>query len=90
MSAQKMMVHAVDHQGKWFYQVGGICALVMLRGIFSKSTAYVGVVTGILGIISVAGPIFVSALSVTIIITSALTIVWVLLVGYKLIGLGKS
>ena len=67
-----------------------IIGLVMLRGGFSKSTAYVGVVTGILGIISVAGPIFVSALSVTIIITSVLTIIWVLLVGYKLLRLGKS
>lgn len=63
--------------------------LVMLKGIFSKSTAYVGVVTGILGIISVAGPFFISTLSVTIIITSVLTTIWVLLVGYRLYRLGK-
>jgi hypothetical protein len=63
--------------------------LVMLKGIFSKSTAYVGVVTGILGIVSVVGPFFVSTLSVTIIITSVLTTVWVLLVGYRLYRLGK-
>jgi len=63
--------------------------LVMLKGIFSKSMAYLGVVTGILGIVSVAGPLFVSALSVTIIITSVLTTVWVLLVGYRLYRLGK-
>jgi len=63
--------------------------LVMLKGIFSKSTAYLGVVTGILGIVSVVGTFFVSTLSVTIIITSVLTTVWVLLVGYRLYRLGK-
>jgi hypothetical protein len=63
--------------------------LVMLKGIFSKSTAYLGLVTGILGIVSVAGPFFVSTLSVTIIITSVLTTVWVLFVGYRLYRLGK-
>ncbi len=66
-----------------------IIGLVMLRGIFGKTTAYVGVLTGILGIVSIVGPMLVSALSVTIIITSVLTIVWVLLVGYRLIRLGK-
>lgn len=63
--------------------------LVMLKGIFSKSTAYLGLVTGILGVVSVAGPFFVSTLSVTIIITSVLTTVWVLFVGYRLYRLGK-
>jgi hypothetical protein len=63
--------------------------LIMLKGIFSKSTAYLGLVTGILGIVSVAGPFFVSTLSVTIIITSVLTTVWVLFVGYRLYRLGK-
>src|SRR5215831_19914846 len=29
MSEQKMMVHAVDPDGKWLYRVGGICALVL-------------------------------------------------------------
>jgi Domain of unknown function (DUF4386) len=64
--------------------------LVMLKGIFSKSTAYLGLVTGILGIVSVAGPFFVSTLSVTIIITSVLTTVWVLFVGYRLYRLGQQ
>jgi len=64
--------------------------LVMLKGIFRKSTAYLGLVTGILGIVSVAGPFFVSTLSVTIIITSVLTTVWVLFVGYRLYRLGQQ
>ncbi len=63
--------------------------LVMLKGVFSKSTAYVDMITGVLGIISAVGPVFLSALSATINITSLLTIVWVLLVGYELYRLGK-
>ena len=57
--------------------------LVMLKGIFNKSTAYLGLLTGALGIVSVA-----STLSVIIIITSVLTTVWVLFVGYRLYRLG--
>jgi hypothetical protein len=67
-----------------------LIGLVMLKGVFRKSTAYVGVVTGIFGIVYVAGSPFISALRVTIIITSALTTVWVLLVGYRLYRLGQQ
>jgi hypothetical protein len=67
-----------------------LTGLVMLKGIFSKSTAYLGLITGILGIISVVGPIFVSALGVTVIIASVLTTVWVLFIGYRLYRLGQS
>jgi hypothetical protein len=63
---------------------------VMLKGVFTKSTAYLGLVTGILGIVSVVGPFFVSALSAAIIVTSILTTVWVLLVGYRLYRLGRQ
>jgi hypothetical protein len=66
-----------------------MASLVMLRGIFSRSIAYLGLVTGILGIVSVAGPLLVSILSGTIIIASILTTVWVLLVGYRLYWLGQ-
>jgi hypothetical protein len=65
-----------------------IAGFVMLNGVFSKSTAYLGLATGILGVVSVVGPVFVSALSVTIVVTSALTTVWVLLVGYRLCRIG--
>lgn len=65
-----------------------ITGLVMLKGIFNKITAYLGLITGMLGIVSVVGPLFVSTLSVTIIITSVLTTVWVLFVGYQLYRLG--
>jgi hypothetical protein len=62
----------------------------MLKGIFSKTTAYLGLVTGSLGIAAVAGPVFVSALSVTIIFASVMTTVWVLFVGYGLYRLGRQ
>jgi len=57
---------------------------VMLRGIFRKSTAYMGVVTGVLGIVSLAG------WSVTIILNTVLATVWVLLVSYRLYQLGQQ
>ena len=66
-----------------------IASLVMLKGVFNKATAYLGIATGILGIVSVVGPIFVSALSATYIIASLLTTIWVLLVGYRLYRLGQ-
>ena len=65
-----------------------LVGLVMLKGIFGKSTAYVGVLTGTLGIVAAVGPFFVSALSVTIIMTAVLTTVWVVLVGFRLYRLG--
>ena len=64
--------------------------LVMLKGIFNKSTAYIGLATGILGIVSVVGPFFVTSLGVTIIIASVLTTIWVLLAGYRLYRLGQA
>jgi hypothetical protein len=67
-----------------------ITGFVMLKGIFSKSTAYLGLIAGILGIVSVVGPFFVSALSATIIFTSVLVTVWVLFVGYSLLRLGQQ
>jgi Domain of unknown function (DUF4386) len=59
--------------------------VVMLKSIiFSKTTAYLGLGTGILGIISVAGPFVLSTLGVAVIIASVLTTVWVLFVGFRL------
>lgn len=66
-----------------------LIGLVMLKGPFSKSTAILGVITGILGILSF-GSVFASALSITVIITSVLTIVWLLFVGYRLYRLGRK
>lgn len=64
--------------------------LVMLRGVFSKSTAYVGLITGILGMVAVVGPFLVTALGAAIIIASILTTIWVLFAGYRLYRLGQQ
>jgi hypothetical protein len=56
----------------------------MRGGIFGKITAYCGIITGILGVLAVLGPIFVSALSLTIIVASLSTTVWLFLAGWRL------
>lgn len=67
-----------------------IAGLVMLKGIFGKSTAYLGLLTGIFALIASVGPFLVSALDVTIIIVSLLTTFWFLFVGYRLYRLGQA
>ncbi len=66
-----------------------ITGAVMLRETFSRSAAYLGLATGILGIVSVVGPLFVSALSVVIVLTSILTTAWLLFAGYGLYAHGR-
>jgi hypothetical protein len=58
-------------------------SFVMLKGVFSKTTAFLGVLTGILGIVSVAG------FGVTIIMNAVLATVWVLYAGYGLYRLAQ-
>jgi hypothetical protein len=68
-----------------------ITGLVMLNGAFSKITAYLGLATGILGIVAVTSSFFADVVSsVTIILASVLTTVWVFLVGYRLYKLGRQ
>jgi hypothetical protein len=66
-----------------------ITGWVMLRGVFSKSAAYLGLLTGIIGIVSVVGSFFGNALSAGIIVTSMLTTVWVIFIGFRLCVLGS-
>jgi hypothetical protein len=66
-----------------------ISGLVMLKGIFSKATAYLGIATGILGIVAVFGPFMIPASSATIIFASLLTTLWVMFAGYRLFKLGS-
>ena len=62
-----------------------IIGFVMLKGkgIFSKTTAYLGLAAGIFGIGSIAG------LFLIIIVNAVLTTVWVWFVGYRLFRLGQ-
>jgi len=67
-----------------------VIGLVMRRADFGKGTAYVGVVTGLLGVVAALGPFFASVLSVTIILVSLLTTLWILLVGFRLFRLSVT
>jgi hypothetical protein len=60
-----------------------IVGSVMRRGEFGAATAYLGFATSLLGILSVAGGLFVPELGTLIIPASVLTTVWVLLVGLR-------
>jgi hypothetical protein len=65
--------------------VGTLAAgVAMKKGPFSKGAAYLGVTTGLLGVIAVIGPLFAEALSFAIVIASLLTAVWLLVVGREL------
>jgi len=61
-----------------------IAGAVMLKGKFGRTTPYLALATGILGILSTAGSILGDALASTIIITSLLTMIWVLFLGCRL------
>ena len=66
-----------------------VTSLVMRRGVFGRGTAYVGVVTGVGGIVAVVGPYFASVLSVMLVIVAALTTLWIVLVGVRLLRLSR-
>ena len=60
-----------------------VIGMVMLKGVFGRLTAYVGIAAGLFGIAAVTGvgkAIILNALAVT---------VWLFLVGYRLCRLGK-
>ncbi len=61
-----------------------LIGFVMLKGVFSRTTAYLGVATGILGIVSLAGS------GVTIIMNAVLATVWLLFVGTRLCRLARQ
>jgi hypothetical protein len=67
-----------------------IAGLVMLKGIFNKTTAILGVVTGVLGILSIVVPYVVGPLSVAIMAASVCTTVWACFVGFGLWKLGRQ
>ena len=67
---------------------GLIASLVMLKGIFSKATAYVGIAGSIVGLAYVLN-IFVPALTILLPFEIILFGIFFLLAGSKLYGLGK-
>jgi hypothetical protein len=61
-----------------------VIGFVMLRGVFNKTTAYLGLATGILGIAAL------SRLSLAIIMNAIFATAWILLVGYRLYRLSQK
>jgi len=56
----------------------------MPRSPFGRWIAFLGILTGILGIVAVLGPVVMPSLGALAILTSILTTLWVLLVGIRL------
>jgi hypothetical protein len=67
-----------------------IASVVMLRGTLSRVGAYLGVLTGVAGVVTILGRDFVPALAAGIILTSLLTTAWALVVGFRLFRLGRA
>jgi predicted anti-sigma-YlaC factor YlaD len=66
-----------------------LVGLVLLEGVFDTITAFMGVATGILGILAAAGSFYSASLSgIAIIFALLLTMVWVPLAGYRPVRLG--
>ena len=59
----------------------GIIGTVMLRGVFNRATAYVGMATAAFAVLSLSG------FFATVIIASLLTTAWFLLSGYRMVRL---
>lgn len=64
-----------------------LVSLVMRAGVFNRITANLGLATGILGVVTVVAGLVWREVGYLAIITSVLTLVWVLLVGWRLVRL---
>ena len=64
-------------------------SLVMLKGVYSKRTAYLGLAVGFTGIIALADP-FVGAWGKVHIVNALLATIWFLLVGWRLYKLAQQ
>jgi hypothetical protein len=60
-----------------------VIGIVMLKGMFSKLTAYVGIVTGVFGIAAMA------SVGIAIMLNAVAATIWLLLVAYRLYRLGQ-
>jgi hypothetical protein len=67
-----------------------LLSLAMRVGIFGRVTAYVGLATGILGLITVVAGLVSPEAGYLAIVTSVLTLAWVLLVGSRLLRMADD
>lgn len=73
------LVYAIGTLSFGFLVVG----FVMLKGVFSKITAYLGIITGVLGIAAVAG------LRIAVILNAVCATIWLFFVGFGLFRLDQ-
>ncbi len=73
------LVYAIGTLSFGFLVIG----FVMLKGVFSKLTAYIGIVTGVLGIAAVAGA------SMAVILNAVFATIWLFFVGCRLYRLAQ-
>lgn len=64
-------------------------SLVMLKGIFRKTLAYMGAVAGVFGILAGIGPLFISKLETFQYINASLALIWFFFAGFKLSKLAR-
>ncbi len=67
-----------------------LASLVMRKGIFSKTLAYMGVIAGVCGILAGIGPIFISELETAQYINASLAMIWFFFAGVKLYKLSQQ
>lgn len=73
------LVYAVGTLSFGFLVIG----VVMLHGVFNKLTAYLGILTGILGLMAVAG------VGLAVILNAVSATLWLFFVGYRLYRLAR-
>jgi hypothetical protein len=64
-----------------------IIGLVMLRSVFGRAAAYLGVGTGIMAIVAVLGAFVLEPLGTLAILAAVLTLIWFFVVGLRLLRL---
>ena len=79
LTSRLLIVYAIAILSSGILMIG----VVMLKGVFSRTTAWLGVLTGVLGLVSLAG------WGVTIIMNAVCATLWVLFVGYRLNQLAR-
>jgi hypothetical protein len=77
LASRLFAVYAIVTPGVGIGIIGG----VMLRGVFNRATAYVGLATAIFAVASLSG------FGAATIIAALLTTAWALLVGYRMMRL---
>lgn len=80
LASRLASVYAIGTLSFGFLVIG----LVMLRGVFNQATAYLGILTGVLGIAAVVG------WGMAVILNAVFATVWLLFVGYRLYRLARG